>query len=361
MLRSLLFVFLILFSGCSPAYFFRAAYEEAKILWRRQPIEQMLEKDDLDKETREKLELVLAARSFAEETLHLTVGGSYSGYSYVDRPDVSYALTVAPGTSLSPYTWWFPIVGRVPYKGFFSENDARAAAQSFDREGYDTFVRPVSAFSTLGWFDDPLLARLLRLGKVTLVEIVLHELFHNTLFVRDAVDFNESLANFVGNRGAMAFFLQRRGERSAEYRQAERSWQEEREFSVMINELAAALKDLYQRALPENEKLELRQKLFRRAQEEWNHMTADRPEHHYRDFGKLEINNAVVAHFMLYLGNLHLFEAIYDAKGRDLPRFIKAVVEAVGQSTEPWQGVRRLLPSHTRNPAPGRTALNALS
>src|ERR671919_2423814 len=114
-------------SGCSPFYVMRAAYEEGKILWRREPIVQYLDRPGLESETKEKLQLVLAVREYAQSRLNLKVGGSYLSYSYVDRPDLTYILTAAPKTQLKPYTWWFLIVGRVPYKGYFSRQDAEAA------------------------------------------------------------------------------------------------------------------------------------------------------------------------------------------------------------------------------------------
>ena len=94
-------------SGCSPFYVMRAAYEEGKILWRREPIPEYLAKPDLAPETQDKLKLVLAVRDYARDVLKFNVGGSYSSYSYVDRPDLTYILTAAPRTELRPYTWWF--------------------------------------------------------------------------------------------------------------------------------------------------------------------------------------------------------------------------------------------------------------
>ena len=116
-------------SGCSPFYVIRAAYEEGKILWRREPIPDYLEKPELAADTQDKLKLVLAVREYARDVLKLNVGGSYSSYSYVDRPDLTYILTAAPRTELRPYTWWFLIVGRVPYKGYFSKEDAACRSQ----------------------------------------------------------------------------------------------------------------------------------------------------------------------------------------------------------------------------------------
>ncbi len=187
----------LLFSGCSPAYILQAALEQGRILWRREPIESVLQRPELDPETKDKLRLVLAVREYARDTLKLNVGGSYASYSYVDRPVLSYVLTAAPKTDLAPYTWWFLFVGHVPYKGFFSEAAAKVEAESFHVQSYDTYIRAAPAFSTLGWFDDPLLAHLLKYDRVTLAEVIFHELLHSTLFVKGAVDFNESLANFV--------------------------------------------------------------------------------------------------------------------------------------------------------------------
>ncbi len=287
---------LVFLSGCSPFYVIRAAYEEGKILWRREPIGELLKNSDLDTQTREKFELVLALRVYARDKLKLRVQGSYEAYSHLDRPVLSYVLTAAPQTSLQPYTWWFPFVGRVPYKGFFSQAKAESKAYGFHQKGYDTTILPVSAFSTLGWFDDPLLDHLLRLDKVTLAEVIFHELFHNTLFVAGAVDFNESLANFFGNRAGIVFFRDRYGEASPEHFQAARAWEEELEFSTFIVQVTHSLEELYQRNLSKEEKLQLRQDIFSSSQREWARMVADKTKHQYRSYSEQEVNNAVIAY-----------------------------------------------------------------
>ena len=161
-------------SGCSPIYVLRAAYEEGKILWRREPIANFIQNSEVPQDTNEKLRLVLAVREYARDVLKLNVGGSYSSYSYVDRPDLTYIVVAAPKTELRPYTWWFLIVGSVPYKGYFSKQDAEAEIERLKAEGYDTNMRTSAAFSTLGWFDDPLLSHLLKYDRVMLSEIVFH-------------------------------------------------------------------------------------------------------------------------------------------------------------------------------------------
>jgi len=305
-------------SACSPFYVLRAAYEEGKILWRREPIALFLENADLNQDTQEKLKLVLAARDYARDVLKLNVGGSYTSYSYVDRPDLTYILTAAPKTELKPYTWWFLIVGRVPYKGYFSKADAEAAAAELQSEGYDTNIRPSAAFSTLGWFDDPLLSHLLRYDKVTLAEVVFHELFHNTLYVKGAGAFNESVANFVGGRAAIDFFRERFGADSAEHQRAIQAWQAELEFSDFIEKLGESLSELYGREIPLEEKLRLREEIFEGGKNTWAEWIAARPGHRFRGFAKQPLNNAVMIHYLLYLKNLKLFEELYESRGRNL-------------------------------------------
>lgn len=330
-------------SGCSPLYLMRAAYEEGKILWRREPIADYLGKPDLVPETEEKLRLVLQVRDYAKDVLKMNVGGSYTTYSYVDRPDLAFIVTAAPRTELKPYTWWFLFVGRVPYKGYFTKEDAEQAAAELQADGYDTNIRTTAAFSTLGWFDDPVLSHLLRYGKVTLAEIIFHELLHSTFYVKGAGDFNESFANFVGARAAIEFFRDQRGATSAEYQEAIQSWQEELEFSEFIEDFAKSLDELYRRNIPYEDKLRLRQELFQKAKEDWLLRIGDLPKSRFRRFSEQPLNNAVVINYLLYFRNLKLFEEVYQAKGQNLVATIEVVRRAVEEGGDPFERVQALV------------------
>jgi predicted aminopeptidase len=338
-------------SGCSPIYVMRAAFEESKILWRREPIAEVLATPNLAKDTREKLELVLEVRAYAQNRLKLNVGGSYASLSYVDRQNLSFILTAAPRTELKAYTWWFLFIGSVPYKGYFSREDADAAAAELQAEGYDTSIRSTAAFSTLGWFDDPLLARLLKYDEVTLADIVLHELFHNTLYVKGAGNFNESVANFVGGRGAIDFFRERDGEGSPQHQRAVERWRQELEFSAFIEQLAQSLTELYARDIPAEEKLRLRQEIFTSAQEAWKKRIASRPWDPFQKFYQQPLNNAVMIQYLLYLKNLRLFDALYERQGCDLVRTIDAIRKVVPEGNEPFETVRKLLADQPQSTA----------
>lgn len=332
-----------LFAACSPVYVLQMAFEQGRILWRRQPIEALLADPNTEPETAEKLRLVLEVRRYAAERLGLRVGGSYATYSYVDRPALAYVLMAAPRADLKPYTWWYLIVGRVPYKGFASEAAAKAEAQRFEQSGYDTHIATSAAYSTLGWFDDPLMAHLLKYDRTALAEVIFHELLHNTLFVKGAVDFNESFANFVGNRAAIEFFRERFGESSQEYQRAVTVWENELEFSAFLSGVVESLQALYAREIAAEEKLRLKAEILAESQEEWARRVSSRPRHHFRGYSQARLNNAVLAHYRLYLRDLALFEKLYEAEGKDLARTIRAVGAAVSGRAEPFEAVKALL------------------
>jgi predicted aminopeptidase len=333
-------------AGCSPLYVLRAAYEESKILWRREPIVDLIQNPQTVQDTQEKLRLVLEVRDYARDRLKFDVGGSYSSYSYVDRPDLTYIVVAAPQTELIPYTWWFLIVGRVPYKGYFEKADALAEIERLKAQGYDTNMRTSAAFSTLGWFDDPLLSHLLRYDKVLLSNIVFHELFHNTLYVKGAGAFNESSANFIGHRAAIDFFRERSGVESADYQRAIKLWDEEKEFGAFIVEVAATLGELYDRDISRDAKLRLREEVFARSKAEWARRIAGRPDHRFRGFSQQPLNNAILMHYIVYLKDLDLFEALYDSAEKNLRQTVESLERAVAAGGEPFAAVRALLDKH---------------
>lgn len=331
---------LCLLSGCSPLYILRAGYEEAKILWYRRPIEDVLSRSDLDVMTREKLEMVLRVRRFAKRDLGFNVGGSYSSITEVASPPTVHVVSAAPRTSLEPYTWWFPIIGRVAYKGYFDAAAARKEARRLEAQGYDTYIRTAVAFSTLGWFSDPLLPHLLRYDPETLTNIILHELFHNTFYLSGQTALNESLANFAGHRGAIAFFAQEQGPEGHLTRQAVATWERELMVSDFLAGAVERLTALYTSALTESEKLRQREELFARLQEEFRSLPG--PVRQNADFASVKLNNAVVLQYLVYLQELSLFERIYQQNGQDLRETLTRLMEAAQKEEDPFAGVRAL-------------------
>ncbi|GIW41663.1 MAG: aminopeptidase [Candidatus Binatia bacterium] len=329
MKRSRFLVLLLLFAlpGCSPLYVLRAGYGELKILWRREPIERWMERPDLDPRTRKKLELVLDLRRFAEG-IGLRVGGSYRTVSVVRPDEVVYLVAAAERFRLEPLTWWFPVVGRMPYKGFFDADRARRYASELEERGYDTMVRSAVAFSTLGWFDDPLLSTVLELDEVTLANVVLHELFHATLFVPGEAEFNESFANFVGSRAALEYFAGRDGTDAPRTRAARDAWEDALLFSRFLGEFLEELAGAYERGLTAPE----REELFRKGKERLLRLPFRTPE--YPSFAHERWNNAVLLHRRAYYRDLCLFESLHEKLGGDLRATIEEV-RRIGEDGEP--------------------------
>jgi predicted aminopeptidase len=201
----------VLFFAATPPgrYLAKGAVAEARILAHRRPIDALVRDSTIDAATRAKLMLVQQARQYAVESLGLRAKESFTTYTKLDSDTLVLVLTVAYRDRLAMRTWWWPVVGRVPYKGFFDFGAGRAEQDRYERDGFDTELRPSAAFSTLGWFNDPLLSTTLHADSTRLVDTVIHELLHNTVWIPGDVGFNESFASFVGRHGAVNFFRSR--------------------------------------------------------------------------------------------------------------------------------------------------------
>lgn len=343
----------VIVSACSPGYFLRAAWEQAKILNGRQPIAPMVDDPAVPAATRAKLALVLQARDFAADSLGLDAGDSYTLYSEVESDTLAMVLSAARRDTFAAYTWWFPIVGRVPYKGFFREEDAYAEARKLEARGFDTYVRPTAAFSTLGWFNDPLLNTLLRYDEVSLANTVIHEILHNTFYAAGEAAFNESFASFVGSRGAIDFFCRRDGPDAPRCRTATAAWEDDLVFGRFMNGLVGELEALYARPdLTPAQKVAARERIFEAARV---HFRAEvQPALRVSSFGNfltMPLNNATLISRRLYYDRLDLFERVYQARGGDLRRTIDDVLAAARAGGDPYAAVEALVPAGAKGAA----------
>jgi predicted aminopeptidase len=273
----------------------------------------------------------------------------------VDSDTLLLVLSGSRKDRFEPYTWWFPIVGDVPYKGFFDFDEAHAAARALQARGYDTNVRPSGAFSTLGWFNDPVLNTILRYGDVSLASTVIHEITHNTLFVPSQVAFNESYANFAGDRGAILFFCSRDGETSPNCALARDLWQDNLVYGAFITAFIADLRALYDREdLTSAEKVRDRERVFDAARRRFRSEVAPQLRTRaYTGFAEMELNNATLIGIHLYYERLDLFEQVYQRFDGDLAAALRAIEGAArARPGAPFQAVEALL--QPAAPAPGR-------
>ena len=325
-------------TGC---YLSRAGWEEAKILGGRRPIAKLVADSGLDPATRGKLRLVLEARDYARYTLGLDAGDSFTTYSRLDRDTLVLLVSAAHRDRLEEYTWWFPIVGRVPYKGFFDFDAARSLAAQLKRQGLDVYMRPASAFSTLGWFNDPLLSTTLRSDSLELVNTVIHEVTHNTFYGAGQAAFNESFANFVGARGAEAFFRARGDITAAD--EVVLRWEDEKRLAAFWGALYRSLDSAY-RAHPgsRDARIEARDSVFARARRTL--ITDVGPRLRTIPAGYAErvtLDNAALMARRVYLTDVELFDRAYEREDRHLARTIRRIIDlAKATKGDPFAAVR---------------------
>jgi len=316
----------ILLSGCYVGYIARAAYEEGRILWNRQPIDDALARGDFSAADREKLETVLAVRKFAAEKLGENVGGAYESIAPVDQGAVVHVVMAAPRDSLKPYTWWFPIVGRVPYRGYFDESDAIAEAASLEAQGLDTMVRSAAAFSSLGFFDDPLLTNLLKLNRVELAGVMIHELFHRTYYLASDAMFDESAANYVGSAGAVAFFAATDGESAPSTIAARDILASDLKFARFLLQEQARLLDIYMAKLPKEELDKRREAAFAAIKADYAALAPSLSGLERFDLDKQPLNNAVMVNYLLYFHDFDNFAALDRMNHGDLGATIAQII-----------------------------------
>lgn len=323
----------------------RAGYEEARLLLRRRSLEKLIADPQTPPGRRERFRQVLDARRFAADSVGLAVGGTYATFVDVGRDTLVLVLSASPRFQLTEYTWWFPIVGAVPYHGYFSLDAARREARRLERTGHDTYLRPAAAFSTLGWFSDPLFSTALSRDTVQLVETVLHEVTHNTVWVPGAVAFNESLAMFVGFRGAEWFFRGRGSATAAD--RAAASWEDEKQIAAFDAQLAGSLDSLYRSGADSAALGAGRDAIFAEAR-----ATIDRALRRSLRWYPVDwllrqpLNNATVVAARVYHMRLDLFDRVLAAQGGDLRRTVSAIVQAVKNDPrrDPYRAVEALVP-----------------
>ncbi|MGI9140893.1 MAG: aminopeptidase [Gemmatimonadaceae bacterium] len=324
--------------GC---YLARAAVEEARILAGRRPIRELIQDPALADSVKEKLRLVLAARRFAADSLGLNPGASFTTFSDIGRDTLVLVLSAARRDSLAGYSWRYPVVGRLPYRGFFELSDALEARRDLEAKGYDTYLRTSDAFSTLGWFDDPLLSTTLRHDTLDLVNTVIHEITHSTYFPKGQAIFNESFASFVGARGAERFFRSRGSMEAAAMSDA--AWRDQKVLSAFWASLSRSLDSAFA-AHPgsRDRRLLARDTVYLHARR----ALKDSVGAQLRTIGpwyaeRVPLNNAYVLARVVYAKELALFDEIYWAEERDVRAAIDRVIRLAKSSpNDPFGAIR---------------------
>ena len=219
----------------------RQAIGQFEIIWNAKPVEDFLRNPDFPDSLKKKLILINAVRKFAIDSLGLKDTKNYRTLYDQKGEEVMWVVTACKPFELVAREWRFPILGAVPYKGFFDKDLALELREELESAGWDVSIRNPGGWSTLGWFTDPILSKMLERNEGDLANLIIHEMSHATIFVKDSVDFNENLATFIGDRGAEKFLIFTYGKNSTAYQTYNN---EDRDYLIFTDHMLRATEKL---------------------------------------------------------------------------------------------------------------------
>jgi predicted aminopeptidase len=313
-------------------------------------VQSLIDSPSTAPETKKLLLRAQEIKRFAVDEVGLKDNGNYTRYKQIDGDHLVDVVSACDELSFTPYLWRYPVLGRLPYKGFYQRADAQAEAARLKKEGYDVIVRPVDAFSTLGFTKDPLYSFMERYSLFELASTIIHEQTHATLFVKGQPEFNEELATFVGDEGAFEWLAARYGADSAELRAAREEYEDSQTFISLLQGVAHTLTALYNGPASRGEKLARKAEILEEFRKSLAGEAASRfHTEGYRKLGSLSLNNAYLSLYSLYSDDVPLLRSYWQERcGSDLRRFMKAA-EALAKKGD----VKALMREELATPAPG--------
>ena len=302
-------------------------------LGRAVPLEKIAGAGASPEEDRLFAERVNDIRRFAMEELGLKESKNYTRYVELDRDYLAAVVSACARDSFTRHEWWFPVVGKVPYKGFFNPADARKERAKLEKKDLDVWIRGVDAFSTLGWFKDPLYSYMKKYSDRNLADLIIHELLHATIYLKSHSQFNEELAEFVGTEGARLYMEKINGPADGDDdSDAADARADSAAYHGFIRLLIAELDAVYKSDMPREEKLKRKGEIIEAAKVRFkkDYDVTFKTEN-YRGFSELPVNNAYLELYILYYEEDLYFKELYEKSGRDLPKFIAAAKTLKGR------------------------------
>lgn len=314
-------------SACSNLpYYAQAVNGHFEVLHRSQPISTIIANPDTDQKLKHSLTKVVQLREFASRELKLPDNLSYTSYADLERPYVVWNVFASPELSLKSKTWCFVQAGCVNYRGFFSQAKAESYAEELRNEGYDVYVGGVRAYSTLGWFSDPVLNTFISYSEMNLARLIFHELAHQVVYVPGDSIFNESFASAVEHEGVKRWF-ESNGTASE---QAALSARQHREkvFTDLVLRHRKRLQELFNTDLSDAEKRTRKARIFEELRDEFMRLKAEKTEFSsYDQWFAQKLNNALLATVSIYTQLLPAFQAILMQHDNDMERFFEVVMK----------------------------------
>lgn len=323
----LIFIASILFflSGCAElTYYGHAVAGQLEVMGSGEPIKDVIANPATDDKIRRQLELIQRARRFAVEKLKLPDSDSFREYSDLKRPWVLWNVFATPELSLAPKQWCYPFLGCHGYRVYFDEADAKRLASDLEKEGLDVYIAHSPAYSTQGWFADPVYNPMLRYDDLTLVGILFHELAHERIYITDDSELNESFATTVQDEGVRRWLEDKN--RVSDFSDYQREQEKDDDFIRMMIEHRNALQQLYATDLIETEKRSGKKKVFSDLKKKFNKLKRAWGGYSgYDHWFDKPLNNARLAPIGTYHNAVPGFKKLLDKNNYDLDAFYREV------------------------------------
>lgn len=309
-----------------------------------QPIDRFLKKKSPSEKEEEFFSRVESVRTFAKTELDAVGSKNYTTYLRIERDYLAAVVSASEKYSFTPYRWKFPIVGSVPYKGFYNIEKAQKEAVSLQKQGYDVWVRRVDAFSTLGFFTDPLYSFMTEYPIHRIAELIIHEETHAVLWLKDKPQFNEEAAAFMGERGAEAYLKAEFGLHSE---QLKRYLDEKHDREVWLEDIRKLRRDLesvYSAQLSSEELPSAKEQTVSEFKQQFSETYESRYRTElYTAVAELPINNAFISLYDTYYGHTELFETLFESCGRDLQVMLRSLKKLEKSSEDPYEGMKQMI------------------
>ncbi|MFH2113516.1 MAG: aminopeptidase [Spirochaetota bacterium] len=304
---------------------------------RRQavPVTQITADPSSPAEVRNFLIRVEDIRRFSHEELGLSETGSFTTYVPMTRDHVAVVLSACADDSFERYLWKYPVLGAMPYRGFYIREDADFVHARLRRQGYDVVIRKVDAFSSLGFFKDPLYSFMIKYEEGELADLIIHESAHATLFIKNAIQFNEEFATFVGRLGAELYLVDQYGADSRELETYHKRRRDSEVFAGFLRETARRLEEVYSRDdLDRESRLAAKQRILAERKAEFVALAkSELGDSVYAHFEMALVNNAYLDLYRLYEEDLSLYQQYLEVvAGGDLAEFIARMSELGGKN-----------------------------
>ncbi len=309
-------------------------------------IDKLLKSKEIDEDLKETFALVQEIKLYAVQAIGLKEDRNYTKYVELERDYLVDVISASEKDSFTPYIWSYCFFGSFPYKGFFEREDAEREAEELKKKGLDVLIRKVDAFSTLGFFVDPVYSFMAGYSVFALASLIIHEQTHTTLFLKNQVQFNEELAGFVGIEGALNFIRAKYGEDSEFYRQALDNREDWDRYSSLIKALYEELRRLYEGGWSREYKLTQREIVFESFKERFRTVYSGQfKTESFRKLGEIPLNNAYILSFTRYTQDLELFYRLYRARGYDLKKTVQILKKAKDAGGDPKAFLRKMIES----------------